>query len=307
MRGRHESDHHHAPSDRSAQKSATARVLAINSVFFVIVALFGFLSHALVLLASAVHLLADLASLGIGYFAIILASKPASEKHSFGLVRAEVLGATVNGTILLATSIWIIFQAIHDLASPHFASPTPIVVLGAIGLIVSLISLTTLHKHAGKSLNMRAGVIHMAGDAAGWLITIASGLLILLFKIQIADSIGSIAISILILLSSWQILVTTLSVLLESTPRSIDPQEIMNSIEKDPTVIEVHHLHLWNLASDTTALSSHVVMEDGSTLHLAQLKVQQIKQMLKDEYGIDHVTIEIECHKCGDAEHSLDI
>lgn len=304
MRGHQSSDRQHVATGRFAQKSAMARVLAINIIFFTIVALFGFLSNSLVLLASAVHLLADLASLGIGYFAIVLASKPASEKHSFGLVRAEVLGASVNGTILLATSIWIIVQAIHDLTNPRSVTATPIVILGTIGLVVSLLSLTTLNKHAGKSLNMRANVVHMAGDAAGWLITIASGLLILIFKIQIADSIGSITISLLILMSSWQILVTTLSVLLESTPRAIDPQEIVDSIEKDPTVIEVHHLHLWNLASDTTALSSHVVMEDGSTLHLAQLKVQEIKQMLKHDYGIDHVTIEIECHKCGDTEHS---
>ncbi len=289
---------------RSRQKSTISKVLILNILFLFIVAGFGFYTNSLVLLASAVHLIADTASLAIAYVAIILASRPVSQKHSFGLVRTEVLGALVNGTILLATSVWIIVEAIKDLAHPHSVSALPVIILGIAGLLVSAVSLRLLHHGSGKSLNMQAGVVHMAGDAAGWFFTALSGAAIQLFSFYRADAIGSIIIAILILASSWRLLGQTVSVLLESTPREIIPEEIRRVIESDPQILNVHHLHLWNLASDTTALSAHVLMEDGATLHLAQVKVQKIKDQMKERYGIDHVTIEVECHRCGDGEHN---
>ncbi|TAN31273.1 MAG: cation transporter [Actinomycetota bacterium] len=296
-------DQRHRFEVRLRQRSTTAKVLALNLAFLIIVAGFGFYANSLVLLASAIHLIADTASLAIAYLAIRLASKPASLKYSFGLVRTEVLGALVNGTILLATAIWIIFEAAKDLVHPHSVSSLPIVLLGIIGLFVSATSLRALQRSSGKSLNMRAGVVHMAGDAAGWFLTVVSGLAIWIFAFNRADAIGSIVISVLIVISSWQILMTTVSVLLESTPADISLDEIRDAIESDPQILDVHHLHLWNLASDSIALSTHILMEDGATLHLGQIKVQQIKDMLNSSYGIDHVTIEVECHRCGDVEH----
>ena len=260
----------------------------------------------MVLIASAVHLVADTASLGIAYIAILLAARPVSKRHSFGLVRAEVLGALVNGAILLATSVWIIFEAIRDLAHPHPVAALPVIILGAGGLVISMISLIALQQSSGKSLNMKAGVVHMAGDTAGWFFTVLSGLAIELFDFYRADAIGSVIISLIILGSSWRLLLQTVSVLLESTPRDVSPEEVLHAIEADPQILNVHHLHLWNLASDTTALSAHVLMEDGATLHLAQIKVQEIKEMLGARFGIHHVTIEVECHRCGDSEHTLE-
>lgn len=291
---------------RSRQQSTTARILALNVAFLVIVAAFGFYANSLVLIASAVHLVADTASLGIAYVAILLASRPVSKRHSFGLVRAEVLGALVNGAILLATSVWIIFEAIRDFAHPHPVAALPVIILGAGGLVISMVSLIALQQSSGKSLNMKAGVVHMAGDTAGWFFTVLSGVAIELFDFYRADAIGSVIISLIILGSSWRLLLQTVSVLLESTPRDVSPEEVLHAIEADPQILNVHHLHLWNLASDTTALSAHVLMEDGATLHLAQIKVQEIKEMLGARFGIHHVTIEVECHRCGDSEHTLE-
>ena len=288
---------------RAAQRVNIVKVLYLNIIFLFMVAITGFFAHSLVLLASAVHLIADVASLAIAYVAILLASRPASQRHSFGLVRAEVLGALINGAILLATSIWIMVEASRDLIRPHPLTSMPVIILGAAGMAMSAFSLTFLSKSSGKSLNMRAGVIHMAGDTAGWLVTILSGVAIQIFRFYRADAIGSIIISIIVLGSSWRILSQTVSVLLESTPRDLRPDEIRLAIESDAEILNVHHLHLWNLASDTIALSAHILMQDGATLHSAQVKVQKIKEMLNLEYGIDHVTIEVECHKCGDGEH----
>ncbi len=291
---------------RKSQQDATLKVLILFSAFIVVVVGFGFYSHSLVLLASAVHLAADAASLLIAYLAALLAAKPTSDKHSFGLVRAEVLGALTNGVILVSTSLWILVSAVKDFGSPSQVHPTPVIILGIGGIIVSTISLLVLHRSAGESLNMRAGVLHMAGDSAGWIITVLSGVALMEFHIQQADTVGAIMIALLVLISSWQLLSGTISVLLEATPRKINPAEIVDILQKEPDILDVHHLHLWNLASDSTALSAHVLMEDGSTLHKSQLKVESIKLLLKEKFGIDHVTIEIECHRCGDEQHSFD-
>lgn len=294
------------PGLRKSQQNATLRVLVLFSAFIVVVVGFGFYSHSLVLLASGVHLAADAASLLIAYLAALLAAKPTSDKHSFGLVRAEVLGALTNGVILVSTSLWILVSAIKDFGSSRHVDPNPVIILGIGGIIVSTISLLMLHRSAGESLNMRAGVLHMAGDSAGWIITVLSGVALKEFHIQQADKVGAILIALLVLVSSWQLLSRTISVLLEATPRKINPTDIVEVLQKEPDILDVHHLHLWNLASDSTALSAHVLMEDGATLHKSQLRVESIKQLLKEKFEIDHVTIEIECHKCGDEQHSFE-
>lgn len=291
------------PRRRANQKSATLKVLIIYLVFLTIVIGTGFYTNSLVLLASGIHLIADAAGLLISYLATILSIKPASDKHSFGLVRAEVLGALINGVILISSSIWIMVSAIGDLSKPHNVQSGPIILLGIVGLVISAYSLLQLHTHAGKSLNMKANILHLASDSVGWLITIISGLLIATFGFSNADSFGAIIVSIMVIASSWKLLSQTISVLLESTPKSINPTEIIQILQSQSDVVDVHHLHLWNLASDTTALSAHVLMDDGTTLHTSQLKVNSIKKLLKDTYGIDHVTIEIECHQCGDEHH----
>lgn len=293
-------------TNRIQQKVVTLKVLALYLVFLIIVATSGFYSNSLVLLASAVHLIADAAALFISYLATILSIKPTSEKHSFGLVRAEVIGALVNGVILISSSIWIIVSAVENLSGKHNVQPAPIIILGIAGLAVSSYSLVKLHNHAGQSLNMRTNVIHLASDSAGWLITIISGLLIATFAIDQADSIGAIIVSVMVVVSSWKLISQTLSVLLEATPKAINPTEIIETLQSQSDVVEVHHLHLWNLASDSTALSAHILMDDGTTLHKSQLKVNSIKKLLRENYGIDHVTIEIECHHCGDEFHSLE-
>lgn len=288
---------------RSDQRAVTFKVLILNLAFLVITGLIGLLVHSLVLLASAIHLFADSAGLAIAYLAIILSSRPASQRHSFGLVRAEVLGALINGAVLLATSVWILIAALRDLTKTTEVQPLPIILLGIFGLVVSVTSVVSLNKHAGRSLNMKANILHMASDVAGWILTIASGVSIYLFSFYRADAIGSIAISVLVLASSWHLLSQTVAVLLEATPKKANLEEITQAISAYPEISEVHHLHMWNLASDLSALSTHIVMKDGITLHNSQTKVHEIKEMLKDRFGVDHVTIEIECHDCGDSEH----
>lgn len=276
-------------------------------MFLAVVIITGFYSDSLVLLASGVHLVADTAGLFISYLATVLSIKPASDRHSFGLVRTEVLGALINGVILISSSIWIMVSAIEDLGKTRQVQSEPIILLGIAGVLISTYSLIKLHNHAGESLNMKASVLHLASDSAGWLITIVAGVLVATYGLSNADSFGAIIVSMLVVASSWKLLSQTISVLLESTPKSINPAEILEILQTQSDVVDVHHLHLWNLSSDTTALSAHVLMDDGTTLHTSQLKVNSIKQLLKNRYGIDHVTIEIECHQCGDEHHDLEI
>lgn len=108
----------------------------------------------------------------------------------------------------------------------------------------------------------------------------------------------SIAIAVLVLWSAWGLLRDTAQVLLEGTPRGMDPAGVEAAIAADEAVEAVHHLHLWNLASDVPALSAHVVLRGEVTLHDAQASGARIKSLLGDRFGIAHVTLELECHSC---------
>jgi len=110
----------------------------------------------------------------------------------------------------------------------------------------------------------------------------------------------SLLIAGLILWSTWKLLRSVVHVLLEATPADVDPEAVTQTLVADDAVVDVHHLHLWSVASDETALSAHVVLACAPSLHEAQAAGDRLKQVLEDEYRITHATFELECHPCPD-------
>jgi cobalt-zinc-cadmium efflux system protein len=138
----------------------------------------------------------------------------------------------------------------------------------------------------------------MLMDAAGSVAAVVAGLAVVLWDAPRADPIASMAIAVLVLWSGWSLLGMTVHVLLEGTPRGMDPGEVEAAIAREGAVESVHHLHTWNIASDVPALSAHVVLEGEVTLHEAQEHGDRIKAMLASRFGIEHATLELECHSC---------
>src|SRR4051794_25843088 len=256
-------------------------------------------------MADAVHMFTDVAALAVALLAIVLATRPSTERHTFGLERAEVLGALVNGLALLAASSWIVVEGVHRLRSPTDVDGQGVVVIAAIGIVINVMSAVVLSRSQGRSLNMRGAVLHMVTDAIGLAGTLAAAVAVIVWEATWADPAVSLAIAALVVYSGFRLLVDTVHVLLEGTPQGMDRTAVEATLLGAPGIEAVHHLHLWSLASDVPALSAHVVLAGEVSLHDAQQRGDELKQLLMDAHGIVHATLELECHACEDDVHRM--
>lgn len=293
-------DHVHQHVTGKAQRSALWTALLLNAGFLVAEVVGGLAFNSLALLADAAHMLSDVAGLAIALVAQHLVSRPATARHSFGLQRAEVLGAQINGFVLLVASGWIVFEAIQRFDTEAEVAGGGLLAVATLGLLVNLVSAVILARAQGDSLNMRGAFIHMAADVAGSVAAIAAGVAVLVWDAQWFDAAASIAVAVLVTWSAIGLLRDTANVLLEGTPRGMDPTAVETALADDVEIEAVHHLHLWNLASDTPALSAHVLLRGEPTLHEAQATGDRLKEMLHDRFGVTHATLELECHPCAE-------
>ena len=297
--------HSHGAS-REMQRRALWLALAANAGFLVAEGIGGFAFRSLALLADAAHMLSDVAGLAIALVAQRLIDRPATARHSFGLQRAEVLGAQANGLTLVAVAGWIVFEAVRRIGEPADVVGGGLLVVALLGLGVNVGSAVLLARAQGRSLNMRGAFIHMAVDAAGSVAAVSAGVAVIAWGANWVDPLVSIAIAVLVLWSAWGLLRDTAHVLLEGTPRGMDPTGVEAALAADDDVEAVHHLHLWNLASDVPALSAHVVLRGAVSLHEAQASGERLKSLLGERFGIAHATLELECHSCDRASHDRD-
>lgn len=291
-------EHNHSKITRADQVRVLKIALVLNASYMFVEVVGGVVFNSLALLADAVHMFSDVVGLVIALIAFKLLQRPKSVKHSYGLQRSEVLGALLNAVFLLAVVIWVVFEATRRLQSPEPVEGGGLLIVATIGLAINLGSAVLLARKQGGSLNMRGAFIHMAADAAGSVSAIIAGIAIVAGGAVWVDPVASLAISVLIVWSTYGLLRDTLHVLLEGTPKGIDPAKVKAALTKPKGIKSVHHLHIWSLASDTPALSAHVVMEGKVNLHVAQLKCDELKKIMHDQFGIEHVTLETECHNC---------
>jgi cobalt-zinc-cadmium efflux system protein len=274
--------------------------LAANGLLMVAEVVGGLAFHSLALLADASHLVSDVIGLGIALVAQRLLVRPATARHSYGLQRAEVVGGQLNGLVLVVAAAWITYEAIGRFGSPADVRGGGVLVIATIGLAVNLVSAVMLSRAKGESLNMRGAYVHMALDAVGSVGAILAAIAILTVHADWADPAVSIGMAMLIVWGAWGLLRDTTHVMLEGTPKGVDQASVEAALLADDQVAAVHHTHLWSLASDVTAFSGHVVLGEDRSLHDAQADADRLKTMLRQRFGIDHATLELECHPCAD-------
>ena len=260
----------------------------------------GFLFGSLALVADAIHLTSDVLALGLALGALALAQRPPTERHTFGFERAEVLAAQANGLLLLVGAVAVVIEAFRRFGSPQDLDAGAVLVVGVLGLFVNVGSAFVLARAAHGNLNLRAAFWHLALDALGSLAIILSALGALLFDAKSLDSIASLFIAALIVSAAWRLLRDTTQVLLDAAPSDIDVSIVSAALSSSEGVEAVHHLHVWTLGSERPALSAHVVLTGPLSLHDAQEKAGELKAMLAEQFGIQHATLEVECHACVD-------
>jgi len=272
--------------------------LVVNVLFLAVEVVGGFAFGSLALLADAAHMATDIVVLAIAYAALRIARRPPTDRHTYGFARWEVLVAQANGLLLFASAVVVSFEAIRRLGNPPDVVASGVVVIGVIGLLVNIASAAALYRHAHHSLNVRGAFWHLVSDALGSIGVIVAGVGIALFGADWLDPAMSIAISVLVAAAAWQLLRDAGRVLLETVPVGLDVGAVRDALGGARGVEAVHHLHLWTMGSEQAALSAHVVLTGPLSLHEAQLRAGALKEMLAADFGIDHATLEVECHAC---------
>ena len=287
----HSHGHAHGGSAGSRNRKRLAITLGLVVTYMVAEVVGGILTNSLALLADAGHMLSDAAALALSLFAIWIAQKPATPRHTYGYYRTEILAALVNGATLVAISIYIFYEAYERIGEPPEVQGALMMAIAVGGLLINLTGLWILNAGKGESLNVHGAWLHVLTDALGSVGAIIAGGLIWAFGWNWADPVASVVIGILVIFSSWSLLKETVAVLMEGTPGHIDVDEVRDTIRDVPGVTSVHDLHVWTITSGMVSLSAHVCVEDG---RMGQEMLRQIRAPLHDRFGIDHVTIQLE-------------
>lgn len=270
-------------------------VLIITALFMIVEAVGGIFTNSLALLGDSVHMLTDIAALGLSLVAFMVSSRPATLKKTFGFYRFEILAAFVNGIFLVVLSLVIIWQAYGRFWSPEPIKAPEMIGIASLGLIVNLVGAWVLtrggdgHNH----LNMQGALFHVIGDALGSVGAIVAGLLVYYYEVNRADPIVSVIVALIIIVSAFKLISDTTHVILEGVPHHLDIDEIQETLRKVQDVLEVHDLHVWSITSGMVSLSVHIVAKESDSCFHHDLLLR-IRKTLKEIYNIDHVTIQIE-------------
>ncbi len=268
--------------------------LALTALVLIVEVVGGLVTGSLALLSDAGHVLTDVGGLALALIAMRFARRPATAEKTFGFHRAEILAALVNAVVLFLISFFILFEAYRRFAQPPEIQSLPMLVIAFVGLGANLYGVFNLKEEAQHSLNMRGAFFEVLSDTLGSVAVIVAAVIMLTTGWYYADPIFSAVIGLFILPRTWNLLQESVDVLLEATPRGIDPARIAQLIKAQPHVTDVHELHIWTLASQNYALSAHVLF-DHCSMEQSNVVANQIKQVLSDQFMIHHSTLEVEC------------
>jgi cobalt-zinc-cadmium efflux system protein len=274
--------------------------LALNAALVAVQVVFGLAAHSVGLLADAGHNVTDVASLALSLGAVRFAMRPRSAERSFGNHRATILAALANAVAITAVTIVIVIEAVRRLGHPEHVDAGTVVVVAAAALVVNGAAALLL-RDGTADLNMRAALVHMAGDAlASLAVLVSAAILIAVPGATWLDPVSALVVALIIVYEAAVVFRGSISVLLESTPSDVDLDRLTTAIGGVPGVVDVHDLHVWSLSGEVRALSAHLVLAGHPTLEEAHAVGQQVKRAITRPFGIAHSTLELECERCTD-------
>ena len=285
-----------AGAPRAANRRRLLLVLVLALGYAVIELVGGFLTGSLALLADSLHMISDVAALGLSVLAIWMASRPASLRRTFGNSRAEILAALANGLALAVVAVFITVHAVERFVSPREVAGAGVTIVATGGLVINLVSLWLLEGGRAESLNVRGAWLHVLSDTLASVGVILAGFGIWLFGWVWLDPAVSIVVSALVLFSAWHLIREALDVLMETVPSHLDPEEIRDLLLGIPRVSALHCLHVWTIGSGEISLSSHLVIEPGGE---PEATLREVREQLGERFGIEHTTIQIELAEAG--------
>jgi len=293
--------HHHAPGP-DADRRWLGLALAITLALVVAEVVAGLLADSVALLSDAGHNVTDAAAIGLALVAARLATRPPAGPLTFGLRRAEVLSAQVNGATLLVLAGVLALEAVGRLADPPEVDAPVVIAVGLLGGLANGAAAWALSRAQRRSLNVEGAAQHVLADLYGSAAAVVAGVAVLVFDATRADPIAALVVVALMLRSAWGLLRASGRVLLEAAPEGVDVQAIGRAMAEQPRVSEVHDLHVWEVTSGFPALSAHVLVGPGDPCHDVR---RDLEALLRERFGIEHTTLQVD-HD-GDADELLAI
>jgi len=297
--GHDHAGHHHHGGAVDERRMAVA--FAIILVFMVVEVVGGALSGSLALLADAGHMISDVAALGMSWLAIHVGKRPADAARSFGYRRLEVLAAFVNGCALFVVAGWVTFEAIRRLGTPVPVLGGPMLGVAVAGTLANLAAFFVLSGGGRANLNVRSAWIHVLGDLFGQVAAVVAAGIILLTGWFPIDPILSVVVALIILKSAYGIVRASSHILLEGTPPGLDLEAMRADLRTVvPATADVHHVHVWSLTTEEPLITLHVSCAGDEN---PQSLMTALRERLRDRYGINHSTIQVEPFGCEDKAH----
>ncbi|MCG7847860.1 MAG: cation diffusion facilitator family transporter [ANME-2 cluster archaeon] len=285
----------HNYSSNMTERNLKYAIYATFSIFILEVA-GGLYTNSLALLSDAAHMFMDVFALVLTYAAIQIAKRPSNHNVTFGYHRLEIFSALINGVTLIIISVFIAREAYFRLLEPPEVRGMEMLIVAAIGLLVNLWVITRLHGH--HDLNVRGAYLHALGDTLSSVAVIAGALIILFTGNSIADPVLSFVIVAVILFGSVRLITDSVHILMESAPKHIDINELVEAVNAIEDIEDIHDIHLWSVCSNVHALSAHVLVGDMQVSETADL-IDAINKVLEEKFSITQTTFQFESIECG--------
>ena len=282
-------DHSHRASSSPETRILAALLLTLVGMLVSVVG--GIRSRSLALLSDAGHMLADAAALGLALVAQRVAGRPRTGSRTYGWRRAETLAAFVNAILLGVASVWVVIEAASRWRDPPDVKGGFMLAVAVFGLLVNLVAAAVLASGRTHNENTRAALAHVASDAAGSIAAIVAAGLVLGLGWRRADPLISVVLAAMIFWGAWRLVVRTVDVLMEGTPKGLEPAALEETIRQTPGVFDLHDLHAWTISEGFDVVTVHVTL-DG-TRHGTDVS-QDVCQRIHARHGIDHATVQAE-------------
>jgi len=301
--GHSHGDDRYTHTSRPGSSRALVTALVLVAIFALVELFGGLWSGSLALLADSGHMFTDAASLGLSLAANIVAQRPVSARHSYGLARTEVIAAFVNSLALLGIVIWLVIEGIDRISHPVPVNGRAVFIIGTGGVVVNLLVAWVLSRSQGN-LNVRAALLHVLSDLLGSVAALVAGLVIVYTGYVVVDPLLSMLVSGLILRSTVGVLRECTLVLLDSVPAGVDYEQVGKALAAIPGVQSVHDLHIWSMVPGQRAASAHLMID---RIDRWPAILRQARLLLDSRHGIGHVTLQPECFVRGPKAGSIPI
>ena len=302
----HGHDHHHHLNSGSAVTPAFALAAALNTVFVVVEAFFGYFSGSLALLADAGHNLSDVLGLLLAWGAAYLVRQPPSRRRTYGWGRTSILAALLNAILLLIAVGAIAWEAFHRLRQPAAVLPTAMIAVAAFGVLLNTFTALLFLRNQDRDLNVRGAFLHMVADAAVSLGVVIGGITVSITGWAWIDPALGLIIALVIAISTWDLFRQAMNLTLDTVPSHVDPEQVELYLAGLPGVAAVHDLHIWAISTTATALTVHLVKPSAL---VDDDWLWEISHELLHRFAIAHATIQVESgsgsHACPLAPHNL--